>query len=101
MSKEHQTILVAITLYKSFSSTCSLFATESAAKAKVGDRAADYFQELERNIELVRCQEDVLATIEVADYLQACDSVMLVVQTTGKHEISQAETEALFISFVV
>ena len=53
--------------------------------------AADYFRQFEQHIELVRCQDDVLATIEVADYLQACGSV--VVQTAGEHEKIHAEIE--------
>ena len=38
-------------------------------------------------------QDDVLANIEVTNYLQACGSVVLVVRTAGEHEKSRAETE--------
>ena len=52
-------------------------------KAKIGALAAASYRQFERYIELVRCQDDVLATIKVADYLQACGSVALFVQTAG------------------
>ena len=61
--------------------------------AKVGARPADYFRQFERCIELVRCQDDVVATIEVADNSQACSSAVLSVQTAGVHDNSHTETE--------
>ena len=54
-------------------------------KAKVGARAAEYFWQFEGYINLVRCQDDILATIEVANFLQAGGSVALVVRTAGDH----------------
>ena len=51
---------------------------------KTGARAADYFLHFEEDIELViRCQDNGPAIIEVADYLQACGVVVLVVRTAG------------------
>ena len=41
----------------------------------------------------VYTQGDVLATFEVADYLQACGSAVLVVRTVDEHEKSHTETE--------
>ena len=46
----------------------------------------------------LRLQDDVLATIEVTNYLQACGSVVLVVRTAGEHEKSRAETEIYVIN---
>ena len=67
-------------------------------KAEIGARAADQFRQFERYIELVRCQNDVLTIIEVAENLQACGSVVLVLRTAGKHEKSHAETQILCIN---
>ena len=67
-------------------------------KAGIGARTAALFRQFERYTELVRCQNNVLATIKVADYLQACGSVALVVRTADKHEKSHAETKILCIS---
>ena len=61
--------------------------------AKVGARTADYFRQFEKCIELIECQDDVVATIEVADNLQACSSVVQVVQTSGEYDNSHAGTE--------
>ena len=62
-------------------------------KAKVDDRATDYFRLFELWIELLRCQDDVVATSEMADYIQACGSFVLVVLAAGEHVQSHAETE--------
>ena len=51
----------------------------AVSEMPVGARTAGYFRQFERYIEFVRCQDDVVATIDVADNLQACSSVMLVV----------------------
>ena len=45
-------------------------------KAEIGACAADYVGQFERYIELARCQDNVLETIELASYLQACGSFM-------------------------
>ena len=65
--------------------------------ANVGARTADCFRQCEQCIELVRCQDAVVATMEVADNLQACSSVLLVVRTAGEYDNSHAETEIQFI----
>ena len=61
--------------------------------AKVGARTADYFRPFERCIEFTRCQDDVVARIEVADNSQAFSSVVLVVRTAGEHDNSHTETD--------
>ena len=48
--------------------------------AKVGARTADYFLQFEQCIELIKCLDNVVATIEVADNLQACSAVVPVVR---------------------
>ena len=65
----------------------------AVSEMPVGARTAGYFRQFERCIELVRCQDDVVATIEVADNSQACSSVLLVVRTAGEHDNSHTETE--------
>ena len=55
-------------------------------KAGIGARTAASFRQFERYIALLRRHNNALATIKVADYLQACGSVALVVWTAGKHE---------------
>ena len=47
-------------------------------------------------IELERHQDDVLATIEVAVNLQAYSSIVLVVQTAGKHDNCRDKPVILF-----
>ena len=61
--------------------------------AKVGARTADYFRQFEQCIEQKKCQDNIVATIEVADNLQACSSVVPVVRTAGEYDNSHAETE--------
>ena len=61
--------------------------------AKVGAGTAGYFQQIERYIELLRCQDDVVATIEVTDNSQACSSVLQVARTAGEHDNSHIDTE--------
>ena len=76
---------------QAFSCMCILSASKSAAMAarvlewpaEIGARAVDLIWQFERYIKLLRCQDDVLATIEVANYVQACGSVVLVVRTAG------------------
>ena len=63
--------------------------------AKNDAREADYFRQFERYIELVRCEYDVFVTIEVADYLLACGSVVLVMRTVSQHDRIHGETEIL------
>ena len=59
--------------------------------AKADVRAANCFQRFERYIELVRCQDNVLAMNKVADYLFSSGLDLLVVRAAGKHEKSPAE----------
>ena len=47
-----------------------------------------------------RCQDDVLTTNEMANYLQACGSAVLAMRTAGQHKKSLPETEIQFISEV-
>ena len=61
--------------------------------AKVGARTADYFRQFEKCTELIKCKDNVVASIEVADNLQACSSVVLVVRTAGEYDNSHAEIE--------
>ena len=61
--------------------------------AKVGARRADYFRQFEQCIALIKCQDDVVAAIEVADNLQACSSVVPVMRTSGEYDNSHAEIE--------
>ena len=61
--------------------------------AKVGARTAGYFRQFEWFIELLRCQDDVVATIEVADNSQACSSVLQVARTADEHDNSHTDTE--------
>ena len=102
--EKHRTIPAAINSYEHLG-MCKYFMSKSADmaaralewKAKIGALAAASFRQIERYIELVRCQDDVLATIKVADYLQACGSVTLFMRTAGQHEKIHAETEVLCI----
>ena len=48
------------------------------------------FEEFTENL---RCQDDFSEAIEVADYLRACGSVVLVVRTAGELEKRQVQTE--------
>ena len=69
-------------------------------KVKSGGKAVHSYWHFELYIELARifgCQDDVLTKNYVADYLQACDTVMLVVRAAGKHEESHAETKIMLI----
>ena len=66
--------------------------TAQVRNAKVGARTLDYLRQFERCIELIRCKDDVVVTIKVADNLQACSSVVLVVRTEGEYDQSHAET---------
>ena len=64
-------------------------------KAEVLTRPACYLRHFEI-IVLVRFQDDVLVKNVVTDNLQACGSVVLVVQAAAEHEKIQAETSILF-----
>ena len=55
-------------------------------KLEVVARAAEYFRQFERYTALLRYQGVVLANNEVADYEQACGSVVLVVRAAAEHE---------------
>ena len=55
-------------------------------------RTADDFRQFVQHNELVRCQDNDLATIEVANYLQTWAPVVLVVQTAGENDKCQAES---------
>ena len=59
-----------------------------------------YYWHFELYIEIARIfryQDDVLTKNYVAAYLQACDTVMLVVRAAGKHKESHAETKITLI----
>ena len=93
---------------RTFTSMYTLSASKSADmavralkwKAGIAARTAALFRQFERYTELVRCQNNVLAIIKVANYLQACGSVALVVRTAGTHEKSHAETGILRTSWI-
>ena len=93
---------VAIASHRYFSSIFAYFLQRDQrpwqrvlleCNAIVGTHTADYFRQSDGCIKLIRCQDHVVATIEVANNLQACSSVLLVVQTAGEHDNSHAENE--------
>ena len=97
--EQHRQLLRTIFLFY-VHTFCSKAAAMAAIfvkwKAKVGS-CNGLLQQFEQYIDLVRCQDDVLAAIEVAEYVQACGSAVLVVRTAGEHEKTHAETEIYFV----
>ena len=72
----------------------------SNERPKIGARAAEYFRQFKRYIQIERFQDDFLVTNVVDEYLQACGLVVLIVRAADEHNKGHAETEILFMNSI-